>query len=112
MAMMDQTPVIDVSPWPEGRGFAGASTWWEYVMGREEKQRLDNLMGIALLDADVCDRLVNKRDSSLLAAFGLSNETQRWLRAKVLELFRAAGPDAQGSRRAPARGRARRAAAR
>ncbi|HLT28304.1 MAG TPA: LysR family transcriptional regulator [Zeimonas sp.] len=37
---------------------------------------------------------------------------QRWLRAKVLELFRAAGPDAQGSRRAPARGRARRAAAR
>ena len=80
MAMMDQTPVIDVSPWPNGRGFAGASTWWEYVMGKEEKQRLDNLMGIALLDDDVCDRLVNQRDSSLLAAFGLSKETQNWLR--------------------------------
>jgi len=71
---------MDVSPWPEGRGFAGASTWWEFVMGKEEKQRLDSLMGVALLDDDVRYRLVNERDSSLLSAFGLSKETQSWLR--------------------------------
>ena len=79
MAILDQTPVMDVSPWPQGRGFEGSTVWWEDVMGRDEKQRLDNLMGVALLDADIRDRLVNKRDLSLLDAFGLSKETQNWL---------------------------------
>ncbi len=79
MAIIDQAPVMDISPWPQGRGFEGAQMWWQDVMGRDEKQRLDNLMGIALLDADIRDRLVNKRDSSLLTAFGLSQDTQHWL---------------------------------
>lgn len=82
MAMMDQTElVMDVLPWPNGHGFEGTGLWWEYVMSQEERQRLDNLMGIALLDADVRDRLVNQRDDSLLTAFGLSNETKNWLHA-------------------------------
>mgnify|MGYP005842906253 CR=1 FL=1 len=81
MALIDQTPVMDVSPWPHGRGFAGARSWWEYVISKEERQRLDNLMGIALLDEDVCERLVNERDDSLLSAFGLSEKTRNWLRA-------------------------------
>jgi hypothetical protein len=50
-------------------------------MGKEEKRRLDTLMGTALLDEKVCHRLVRERDTSLLAAFGLSNETQLWLRS-------------------------------
>ena len=79
MAIIDQAPVMDISPWPQGRGFEGAAMWWQDVMGRDEKQRLDNLMGIALLDADIRDRLVNKRDASLLTAFGLSQDTQSWL---------------------------------
>jgi hypothetical protein len=79
MAMMDQTPVMDIAPWPEGRRLAGTSTWWEYMMGEEEKQRLDNLMGTALLDEEVRDQLVSERDTSLLTAFGLSKETQAWL---------------------------------
>lgn len=49
-------------------------------MGKEEKRRLDNLMGTALLDTTVHNRLVYERDSSLFAAFGLSKETQNWLR--------------------------------
>jgi len=49
-------------------------------MGKEEKQRLDNLMGTALLDEAVRRRLVNERDVSLLTSFGLSTETQSWLR--------------------------------
>jgi hypothetical protein len=82
MAMMDQNElVMDVLPWPDGHGFAGSGSWWEYVMSQEERQRLDNLMGIALLDEDICDRLVNKREDSLMTAFGLSSETQSWLRA-------------------------------
>lgn len=50
-------------------------------MGKAEKQRLDTLMGTALLDEAVRHRLVRERDSSLLAAFGLSKETQVWLRS-------------------------------
>lgn len=49
-------------------------------MGKEEKRRLDNLMGTALLDETVRRRLVNERDTSLLTSFGLSTETQSWLR--------------------------------
>jgi hypothetical protein len=80
MALMDQTPIMDVSPWPTGHGFEGASIWWDGVSRRDEMQRLDNLMGVALLDEDVRHRLVKERDTSLLAAFGLSKETQKWLR--------------------------------
>ncbi|MBI5960086.1 MAG: hypothetical protein HY866_15205 [Chloroflexi bacterium] len=50
-------------------------------MGKEEKWRLDNLMGTALFDQDVHNRLVYDRDTSLFSAFGLSKETQNWLRA-------------------------------
>ena len=49
-------------------------------MCKEEKRRLDHLMGTALLDERVCKRLVNERDASLLTSFGLSTETQSWLK--------------------------------
>ena len=81
MLRASETPVMDVLPWPQGRGFTGADAWWDYVMNKEERKRLDNLMGLALLDKEVCDRLLHKRDESLLSAFGLSFETQAWLRA-------------------------------
>jgi hypothetical protein len=48
-------------------------------MGKEEKRRLDNLMGMALLDERICERLLNERDTSWLTSFGLSTETQSWL---------------------------------
>ncbi len=74
------TPVVmDVLPWPDGYGFAGGDTWWQYTLSQNERERLDDLLGLALLDKDICEQLVVKRDSSLLAAFGLSEETQQWL---------------------------------
>ena len=49
-------------------------------MGKEEKRCLDNLLGTALLDEVVRKRLVDERDSSLMASYGISAETQNWLR--------------------------------
>jgi hypothetical protein len=80
MTYKNQTPVMDVLPWPQGHGFAGTSDWWEYMLGKDEDRRLDNLMGIALLDEGVSQRLLNDRDDTLLASFGLSKETRLWLR--------------------------------
>ncbi len=71
--------VMDVSPWPNGRGFTGADVWWDYVLSKDEQCRLENLLGVALLNGDVRERLLHSHDNSLLAAFGLSQETQAWL---------------------------------
>lgn len=80
MALADPTPlVMDVLPWPHGHGFSGTDIWWEYILSQEERQRLDQLMGIALLDETICDRLVHQRDDSLFTAFGISEKTQKWL---------------------------------
>jgi hypothetical protein len=58
-------------------------------------------MGLALLDEEVCRRLLKDRDASLFAAFGLAQETQAWLRSitatTLSELAEAiiAGPQSQ-----------------
>lgn len=87
---LNHSPVMDVSPWPNGQGFAGANIWWDYVLGKDEEQRLDHLMGVALMDEKVCKRLLQDRDDSLLEKFELSESTRRWLRtieAKTLADF-------------------------
>ena len=71
---------MDISPWPRGHGFDGGAAWWAHTLSKEECKRLDDLMGAALLDSEICERLIAKRDVTLLAAFGLSEETQGWLR--------------------------------
>jgi hypothetical protein len=74
------TPVVmDVLPWPSGHGFTGGDVWWQHTLSQSERDRLDNLLGLALLDKNVCEQLVIERDPSLLAAFDLSKDTQRWL---------------------------------
>ena len=77
MALMDQT-VMDVLPWPEGTGYRHG-----HVVGirheQEERTRLDNLMGIALLDDEVCKRLVDDRDESAASVRHLG-EDRAWLR--------------------------------
>ena len=80
MSKTKQALVMDVLPWPQGHGFSGTTAWWEYVLSKEESRRLDNLMGIALLDEDFSNRLLNERDDSLLMPFGFSQETVAWLR--------------------------------
>ena len=82
--------VMDVLPWPNGYGFSGGDSWWDNTLNQSERERLDNLLGLALLDNKVCEQLVVKRDTSLLAAFGLSEDTQRWLsgiKANTLKEF-------------------------
>ncbi len=75
----DKKPVVmDVLPWPNGYGFRGGEVWWQYVLSQSERERMDDLLGLALLDKDICEELVVKRDVSLLAAFGLSEDTQEW----------------------------------
>lgn len=87
------TPVMDISPWPGGHGFAGGRAWWDYVMSKDERRRLDNLMGVALLDENISHRLLKERDDSLFSAFGLSEETRTWLRnvkaSTLVDLARA-----------------------
>jgi hypothetical protein len=76
------TPVVmDVLPWPDGSGFSGVDSWWHQVLGQSECERLNNLIGLALLDSTVCEQLVVKRDPALFATFGLSERTQNWLSA-------------------------------
>jgi hypothetical protein len=71
--------VVDVLPWPNGYGFAGADAWWQHSLNQSERERLDDLMGLALLDRDVRERLIVQHDTSLFDAFGLSEDTRQWL---------------------------------
>lgn len=80
MTLMTQRLVMDVSPWPNGRGFSGRDNWLEHVESRTEQEKIDHMMGLALIDQDVRQRLVKERDDSLLSAFGLSDATRNWLR--------------------------------
>ncbi len=75
----ENAAVMDVLPWPGGCGFTGGDSWWRNVLNQSELERLDNLVGLALLDADICEQLVNKRDPSLLSNFGISRQMQEWL---------------------------------
>lgn len=45
-----------------------------------EEKRLDHLFGAALLNHDICRRLVQERDENLLETFGISERTRQWLR--------------------------------
>jgi len=71
--------VMDVLPWPNGCGFSGADNWWRDALGQSERERLNNLIGLALLDPTICEQLVAKRDPALFTTFGLSARTQDWL---------------------------------
>lgn len=73
--------VMDLHPWPESTGFQGTQEWWAYVLSKDEKKRLDHLLGAALLDNRTRQRLVNERDESLLNAYGFSEMTKQWIRA-------------------------------
>jgi hypothetical protein len=79
MPSTKQTLVMDVFPWPRGKGFSGGTEWWDYVMTKDERKRLDNLIGLALLDIDICRRLLDEHDETLYTAFRLSYPTQCWL---------------------------------
>ena len=72
--------VMDVTPWPSGRGFSGGAAWWHYIRGKTEAQRLDSLMGLALLDESIRLQLLADPEP-LLQEFELSEETRLWFRS-------------------------------
>jgi hypothetical protein len=74
-----QDMVLDITSWSGKRGFSGADEWWNHVRNQDERHRLDNLLGVALLDENVRRRLVDNRDAELLNAFGLSESTKWWI---------------------------------
>lgn len=46
----------------------------------EQKERLDRLFLSALLDPEICHRLVVERDEHLLYEFGVAVAIRRWMR--------------------------------
>jgi len=80
MAFQRDAMVMDITPWPSGNGFTGSRNWWNYVLSKDEKKRLDHLLGAALFDDKLRQRLVDERDNSLMDAFGLTENTKQWLR--------------------------------
>lgn len=81
MTSVQANVITDVSPWPTGKGFSGANAWWQHVLSQDERKRLDNLMGIALLDTEIGKQLLTGQDDTLYSAFGLSEETRQRLRS-------------------------------
>jgi len=75
-----QNAVTEISPWVSEKRFSGSVVWWDYVLSKSERQRLESLIGMALLDAAICKRLIQEHDESLFEAFGLSAETREWLK--------------------------------
>jgi len=74
-----ETAVLDIAPWPNGHGFSGRKTFWEYIMRTDERQKLDHMLGIALLDPSFRDQLLNHRNDQLLQLFDLAQDTLDWL---------------------------------
>lgn len=69
---------------------SNGDVWRQHTLGQSERDRLDNLMGQALVDQRVHDRLLVQHDLSLLDDFDLSDDTRHWLsgvRASTLKEF-------------------------
>jgi hypothetical protein len=81
MVQVYEKVVMDVLPWPDGQGFSGGSVWWDQLLDKSERQKLDNLLGIALLDEKVRDNLLHSRTDALLNPFGFSDEVRHWLKS-------------------------------
>ena len=75
------TMVTDILPWPSGQGFEGGSEWWSHVKQQRERKRIDQLLGSALLNGVICQKLIEERDETLLDAFGLSEDTKNLIRS-------------------------------
>jgi hypothetical protein len=66
------------------------------MINSEERQKLDRLLGAALVDKGLCQRLIQERDHSLMSEYQLTDETQDWLRSvqasSLMELAQAIAP--------------------
>jgi hypothetical protein len=81
MAISRQTSARQIVPEPYKPQVASPDVWQGFLISQDEMKRVDRLMGNAMLDSALGHRLVHQRDGALLASFGLSLETQKWLRS-------------------------------
>lgn len=66
--------VTDFFPWPQGSGFRGSQAWWRSILTLDEQSRLDMLLGLALLNPELEQRLL-QHDESILTPFHFSEDT-------------------------------------
>ncbi len=69
----------DILPSPTGYGFTGTDIAWQRPVSQSAREQLDSLMGLALLDKRICDRLLVQHDPALFDAFNLPDDTRRAL---------------------------------
>lgn len=72
--------VMKVVPWSNGELVVGSKAWWIYLVGKDEVARMEMLFTLAMLEPDVEEQLVIHREETLLDAFGIKQDTQRWLK--------------------------------
>jgi hypothetical protein len=70
-------PQTDV--WPNGSPAGYTDVWERPTPAQNERERLDNLIGLALVDSSIRDRLMVQHDRSLVDAFNLTDETRQRL---------------------------------
>src|SRR5512136_489988 len=95
--------IMDVLPSPTGYGFTDADISWQHPRSQSEREQLDSLMGLALLDQNVRNRLIVDHDPTLLDAFNLPDDTRHQLssiRANTLKEFAQAVVASSTRRRA------------
>ncbi len=95
--------IMDVLPSPTGYGFTDADISWQHPRSQREREQLDSLMGLALLDQNVRDRLIVQHDPTLLDAFNLPDDTRHRLsniRVNTLKEFAQAVVAASNPHRA------------
>lgn len=73
-------PIV-VDFWPNGLAFGNVDVWEAPALTQTEGEQLDHLVGLALLDPSVCDRLIVQHDPLLLDDLNLTDDTRQWLAA-------------------------------
>ena len=56
------------------------ATGWRRALSAEDKHQIDTLMGEAILDTEICRRLIDERDDMLFEDYQLSEHAKQILR--------------------------------
>jgi|GEM_PF-2504456 hypothetical protein len=79
MAITRQSSARNTALKPRRSELKRLDVWPGFLLSHDEMGRINRLMGSALLDESLGERLIHQRDNALLASYGLSLETQNWL---------------------------------
>lgn len=79
MALSERLYKIDRRGQSKTHDLSTRPLWHGYLLTQEEKHQIDQLMGRALVDRKFCHRLLNERDVTVFADYGLTDATRQWL---------------------------------